>query len=437
MRFGKISRVAGAYWPPADKSISNRALIMAAMAQGKSELYNVLLSDDCLATLGCLASLGVEFSISERRYKGRSISRVSVNSSGYKAFSAPAQPLWCGNSGNTARFMTGLLAPSRFNTFIYGSTALEYRPMEGIAVPLRKMGANIQLQQHEDSLYLPIEIKSAQMQPANIDTYYPAAQVKTGIILAALQLDGVTSLPDYGNTRDHTERLLPYFDGRVNRANGMTTVIGNRPLKPCKLFIPGDISAAAYMIAAVYMHSGSELFIADVGLNPTRCVFLDILKSWGADIQLVYSDSSHDPLGNIAAYYSRLTGGLVDGVQTSLAQEELPLLAVMGLFTQEPVEIRGATQLRAKESGRFEKIAENLRCLGATVEIYPDGLKVYPLKEHKVSKDTVLQSYGDHRLAMINILLAKRFGVVVSKEALAGIGKSYADFMADFVALEE
>jgi 3-phosphoshikimate 1-carboxyvinyltransferase len=438
MRFGKITHIQGTYWPPADKSITHRALILAAMANGRSELYNVLESEGSFATLGCLAALGIEIAISEKKHKGRLLGCVHVNSAGYRAFTTPTQPLWCGNSGTTARLVAGMIAPANMDAVIYGSEALQRRPMGGIVTPLRKLGANIEAHEQKDGgLSLPISIKAATMSPTNIDRHYPSSQVKTSIIAAALQLDGLTTLPYYGNSRDHIERMLPLFGGEINLQGDKLIITGGKALKPAKISVPGDISAAAYMIASVYMYSGSKITVHDVGLNPTRRVFLDILKSWGADIEFTCDDSDVDMVGSITAVYSRLTGGVIDGKQAELALDELPLLAVMGLFTQEPVTIRSAAELRTKDSDRIESLAANMRLLGAKVDVHPDGLTVHPLENLEVDDNVILLSNGDQWMSMINALLAKRFGVIVLKEDLERVGLSYPGFMADFVALSQ
>ena len=431
LRFDKISGVVGSYCPPADKSVTHRALIMAAMAKGHSHLKNVLTAEDCLCTLGILAKLGVRFDIEDIEEDGRHITCATVISDGYENFVEPAGPLWCGNSGTTARLMAGVLAPIGINAELTGDESLKHRPMRRVTEPLSFMGANISTLHNDECL--PILIKPAKMHAVTIPNPIDSAQVKCALSLAALQLDGTTKIPLGRPTRNHIEKMLPCFGARVAKIDNMIHVTGKTVLTPADFAIPGDISSAAFMIAAVYMFPGSQLTISSVGLNSTRTVILDILRSWGADISII---PTGEDSGNMKIKHSRLKGGMIYGAQSSLAIDELPVLAMLGLYASEPVIIKDASELRVKESDRIMAVAANLRALGAEVYTHAGGLAVYPLDDSKVKPDVELSSYGDHRIAMINVLLAKKYGLRIQKKDLSDINVSYPAFLDDLKALE-
>lgn len=412
----KLTRLIGEYYPPADKSISHRALIIAAMARGKSVIENLLNSVDCQTTVNVLRSLGVEIN-----YTGAA---VEIISKGAECFTAE-NTLYCGNSGTTARLLAGVLSTA-CDAVLDGDASLRKRPMERIIKPLSLMGASIS----SCGGYMPLTIKKSNMFPADIVSKLSSAQVKSSVLLAACRLDGVSSYTEPLLSRDHTERLLPLFAVDVKR-DGLTVSVKGGKMKPAGVKIPGDISSAAFMIASSLIFPCSELIVHNVGLNPTRTAFLELLKSWGADISVEYSSSESERVGSLVVRYSELTGGTVDGFLASQMIDELSLIAMLALFTKNGVLIRGAKELRYKESDRIAAMGHNLRTVGADVDVYDDGIAVSPLDESRVNQEALLSAFDDHRIAMVNIILAKRLALNFPLEDLQCINISYPEFVED------
>ncbi len=425
LTFESIRGIKGTFTPPPDKSITHRALILSAMAEGISGIRNALMSLDTEATVSVLKALGASFS--------REGDVLRVESPGYRGFTQPEGVLWCANSGTTARMISGVLAPGIISATVDGDASLRRRPMERVISPLRSMGADLASASGDGRL--PVIIKPSQMFPADIKGDTPSAQVKSAVLLAGAQLEGVTSYTEKLYTRDHTERLLSLFGGKVE-AEGLTVrVNGGTKLAPAEIEVPGDLSSAAVMIACALMYENSELTALSVGINPTRRAFLDILLSWGAQIKVENFRNITEPVADLTVRGSSLQGGIISGNLAQYAIDELPLLGMLGLFTREGVAIRNATELRFKECDRIAAMVENLRALGAEVEERDDGFSVAPLAGRPEAGVT-LDSKNDHRIAMINVLLAKRWGLNILSSDLSGIGVSYPDFLKQFSELE-
>ena len=411
--------------------------MISAMAEGRSLINNILMSADCLVTINILEALGVRLSIREElsgiAYKNN-VYHADLISSGYDSFDANNSVLWCGNSGTTARLFAGALAPNAVSVVLDGDKSLRKRPMSRMITPLAQLGADIESVNGDDCL--PVQIKKADMYSNEVIGSVASAQVKSAVLLAGLQLSGESVYQEACQTRDHTERILPFFGANVKRSANRIYVKGKTKLIPGEFDVPGDLSSAAVMIACVHMFEGSSVHIHDVGLNPTRTAFLDILRLWGADIDVTMNGKAIEPLGDVTVRYSRLKGGEIKGDLSSEAIDELPLLAVLGLFAENPVIIRDAVELRYKECDRISALVQNLAALGAEVEEYPDGLAVMPLEPSKVVKCALLRSFGDHRIAMINILLAKKWDVLLVEKELFDVSVSYPDFIDDINYLE-
>ena len=419
MIFKKIKKIRGVFVPPPDKSITHRAMILTAMARGKSFIRSPLISLDTSNTSMIMRDLGVDMSIAPD-------GELIVESCGYKNFHAPQMPLWCGNSGTTARLVTGLLAPQPFKATLSGDSSLRRRPMDRVIRPLSKMGANIV------GDWLPLNIFPSRLFPTRLEADVPSAQVKGAALLAALQIDGKSSYVEPFPTRNHTERMLPLFGADVS-GNGLETEIrGGRELNPIIITVPGDFSSAAFFMAATYIFDDSNLVIRSVGLNPTRTAFMDIIRSWGADLNATQHRGDWEIVGEVSLRHTKLKGGEVSGVLSQVAIDELPLLAMLGLFSENGVRIKDAGEMKIKESDRLKLLVDNFRALGAEVESYDDGLFVAPLK--KVEK-AHLKSGGDHRIAMINVLLASKFGLELEDESLYCINISFPGFMNALTAV--
>lgn len=423
--FEKCKSFQGKLVLPADKSITHRAIIMAAMADAVSVINNPLIARDTLATIGSLSQLGVSV-VNEN-------SRLLIHSDGYKSFQEPNDVIMCDNSGTTARLLAGALAPAKFYSTISGDASLRRRPMARVIKPLKQMGANIIAR--KDSTLLPLTIIPSEMHPAIIEAEKPSAQVKSSILLAGTQIEGKTIYKEHIHTRDHTERMLPYFGANITVDEDRIIVNGGKTLNGVDCFVPGDFSSAAFFIGAGLIFENSDIEIEACGLNPSRIGLLVALKQLGIIIEHEIVDTNFEPYGNLHIKTQSIKGGVISGDITANLIDEIPVLAMLGLFAENPVEIRNAAELRVKESDRIAAVAENFKALGAEVEEFPDGLKVHPLKGDV--KKCVLKSFDDHRICMINILLAKKFGIKVMLDDVTPLDVSFPDFIGEVLNLEK
>ena len=376
---------------PGDKSISHRAALIAALAHGSSEISNFSTAQDCASTLGCLRSLDI--SIEHRDDK--------IVFPGEQGLVAPREPLDCGNSGSTLRILSGVLAGHDLTAELVGDESLSSRPMRRIIEPLELMGARIE----STGGKAPLTVHgTGSLRPITYKLPVASAQVKSAILFAGLNARGRTSVIETIASRDHTERLFNGFGVPVTtNADLSVTLDGPAHFTGGPITIPGDVSSAAYFVAAAMLLPQSELTIEGVGLNPTRAAFLSVLSSWGADVSTTDEQvERNEPRGTI-----NVRGGLSKNATESertLGQsmipsliDELPLLAVVGSQIDGGIRIRDAGELRLKESDRLATTAANLRAMGAEVDEFPDGLSVSgPTQLH----GALLDSHGDHRIAM-------------------------------------
>lgn len=422
--FDKCKCFKGSINVPADKSITHRAIIMGSMADGVTVVRNPLISRDTLATMNIMQQLGVNI-VNER-------SRLLIHSEGIKNFKEPYDVLNCDNSGTTARLVMGVLAPSKFYSVLTGDASLLRRPMARVIKPLSKLGACIQAK--DNGNLLPATILAGNMQAGEITAETKSAQVKSAVLLAGAQLEGNTTYIETIPTRDHTERMLQTFGIKCENNNERITVYGGN-LHQAKVDVPADFSSAAFYIGAGIIFEGSEITIENCGLNPSRIGLLNVLKDLGVNIKYEINNNEYEPSGNIYVTSSKIKGGKVCGNIIANMIDEIPVLAMIALFGEAPLEIRDAKELRVKESDRIAAIINNFRALGAEIEEYEDGLKIYPLtKEPEKAK---LLAYDDHRISMVNIILAKKFGVKVLMDNIASLDVSYPNFIGDLLSLEE
>lgn len=397
MRLTPARKVAGSVSLPGDKSISHRAAIIAALANGISTLSNFATSRDCASTLSCLRQLGVPI-VSEGHL---------VRIEGIRSLRAPSVELDCGNSGSTMRMLAGILAGQSFTSIMTGDSSLSERPMARIIRPLQEMGAQITSEEGKPPLTIT---GSSNLQPIDYELEIASAQVKSCILFAALCAAGTTTVRERQRTRDHTERLLSCFGVSVTSEtlqNGATQIslTGAAIPQARNLAIPGDVSSAAFLIAAAGLLPESQLEIRDVGLNPTRTEFLSVLQFLGFEVAVEMDrQECNEPVGTI-----RVNGRKYDEVEQSLVTnvltpeqipqliDELPLLAVVGTRVTGGISIRNARELRFKESDRIAATVSNLRAMGVAVDEFPDGLSVPGPQKLKGAR---IDSHGDHRIAM-------------------------------------
>jgi 3-phosphoshikimate 1-carboxyvinyltransferase len=418
--------LAGGVEPPGDKSISHRYAMLAGLAEGTSALRNFSAAADCHSTLGCMSALGAEVKVEKEL--------VRVTGRGPRGLKSSWRALDAGNSGTTMRLLAGILAGQEFTTKLTGDGSLQKRPMKRVVGPLREMGADIRA---KDDNFAPLEIKGARLHAIDYQMPMASAQVKSAILLAGMFAEGVTGVTEPARTRDHTELALEEFGaaverhGRTTRIHGLFGENGAGKLVAKSLHVPGDISSAVFFVAAASLLEDSNIAIHNVGLNPTRTAILDLFLGMGASIQMLSLQSSHgEIIGDLAVKGAVLRGGVIEGEQIPLVIDELPMLAALGPYTEEGIEIRNAGELRVKESDRIAALAENLRRMGATVEERPDGLKVQGRSAGKLH-GAEIEPHGDHRIAMAFAVtaLAAEGETVIRDAECAGV--SYPTFFED------
>ena len=414
--------------PPGDKSISHRYAMLAGIAEGVSELSNFAPAADCHSTLGCMKALGAEIRVEK--------TLLRVTGCGLRGLRASKRPLDAGNSGTTIRLLSGILAGQNFTSKIAGDDSLNKRPMKRILTPLREMGARISAR---DDNFAPLEIQGGKLRGIHYQMPMASAQVKSAVLLAGLFAEGDTTVSEPARTRDHTELALEEFGVPIER-HGLTTRIeanGGIKLTGRKAEIPGDLSSAVFFIAAASLFDDATLHIQGIGLNPTRTAILDVFSRMGASIRVLTLRSAHGEVtGDLAVRGAQLKGGVIAGEEIPLVIDELPMLAALGPYTEEGIEIRDATELRVKESDRIAALAENLRRMGAKVEERPDGLKVAGRRAGKLH-GAEIEPRGDHRIAMAFAVaaLAAEGPTTIRDAQCAGV--SYPGFYDDLARVSQ
>jgi 3-phosphoshikimate 1-carboxyvinyltransferase len=375
----------GRFRLPVDKSLSHRLAILGALADGETRLGNFSTSADCASTLACLSALGVEVRREE--------DAVLVVGTGPAGLRPAAGPLDAGNSGTTVRLLAGVLAGRPFASTLTGDASLCLRPMERVAVPLRAMGATVATSAGR----APLTVSGGSLRGITWELEVPSAQVKSAILLAALQASGPTVVREPRATRDPTQRLLPAFGVPVEVSGDTLRVHGQSALRPVSLSVPGDVSSAAFLVVAALVRPGGSVRIDDVLLNPRRTAFLDVLRSMGAAIETGTTSPGPEPRGWIEARASRLRGAVIPPALVPALVDEVPALCAAAAYAEGTLSVRGAGELRVKESDRLAALAAGLAALGASVEEHADGLDVHggrPLR------GAAVDSRGDHRIAM-------------------------------------
>ncbi len=386
-RISPVTRVSGEISLPGDKSISHRYALLAAIAEGESRLHGYSTGADCHSTLACLRALGI--AVEEQG------TDVLIRGRGLNGLEAPASDLDAGNSGSTIRMLSGILAAQEFSSRIGGDASLSRRPMERIMKPLTQMGAAIS---GREGRFPPLEIRGSKLRPIDYTLPVPSAQVKSCVLFAGLYAEGATLVREPLRSRDHTEIALGEFGAEIRVERRVITLQGRPRLSGRELFVPSDLSSAAFFIAAALLVPGSELVVRGVGLNPTRSTLLDVLTSMGAKIRILeVSEKNGELVGQISVKSSGLRGGVIERGTTAALIDEIPVLAVLGAASDEGLIVRDAAELRIKETDRIATIAENLRRMGIEAEVLPDGICVPGRQRFRAA---TIESFGDHRIAM-------------------------------------
>ncbi|HUX75303.1 MAG TPA: 3-phosphoshikimate 1-carboxyvinyltransferase [Anaerolineae bacterium] len=372
---------------PGDKSISHRALLLGALADGASHISGFLPSRDCLATLACLRALGVPV-------EAHDATTLTVHGRGLRGLQAPGAPLNCVRSGTTMRLLAGILAGQSFDCTLTGDPQLLRRPMRRITEPLRRMGAGIEATDG----HAPLTIHGRRLHGYDHTLAVASAQVKSALLLAGLYADGPTTVRQLGPARDHTERMLAAMGAAIKTSGLNVTLVSSAALSPLTLRIPGDLSSAAFPLIAAALLPGSEVTIERVGVNPTRTGLLDVLRAMGAGVALEDErEQGGEPVADVTMRASDLTGVEVSGHTVVRMIDEFPVLAVAATQAHGTTVVRDAAELRVKETDRIATAVAELRVLGARIEPRPDGFVV---EGPTTLRGGVVDSHGDHRLAM-------------------------------------
>lgn len=410
---------------PADKSISHRAVILGSLASGETVIRNLSAGQDVQSSVKCMGQFGVEI-ISQQGV-------TLVRGNGIEGLREPEDVVDCGNSGTTMRLAAGVAASRRFQTILSGDESLRRRPMKRIIDPLRMMGAEVFGRQA--SRLAPMVIYGGSLKGINYRLPVASAQVKSAILIAGLGAEGETIVEEPLISRDHTERMLKAMGADLQRSGDKISVTGSKVLQPLDCSIPGDISSAAFWMAAAAMVPGSEILISGVGLNPTRCGIIDVLTAMGSQIKLENLRMEGDePVGDIVVRYSELHPTEVGGSIIPLMIDEIPVLAMVMACTRGDSVVRDAGDLRAKESDRIAMIVASLKGLGVDVSEMEDGFVVHG--QGGIPGGSVpLASGGDHRMAMSLAVAGMVSRAPVIIEGFESVAVSYPGFYDDFKKL--
>ena len=388
-----ITGLKGTVSVPGDKSISHRCIMFGSIADGTTEIHNFLSGADCLATIRCFRMLGIEI-----KQDG---STVTVRGKGLHGLSAPSRILDVGNSGTTTRLLSGILAGQPFESKLSGDESLNSRPMKRIIDPLTQMGANISSILRNGCA--PLYIAPSRLHGIHYDSPVASAQVKSCILLAGLYADGETSVTEPGLSRNHTELMLKEFGADIRSVHNLDCSRTTAIIRPCrelhgqKITVPGDISSAAYFIAAGLIVPDSEIRITNVGINPTRAGILKVCEDMGARIELSNERTEGgEKIADITVRTSRLHGTVIEGDIIPALIDEIPVIAVMASVAEGHTVIRDAAELKVKETDRIETVTDNLKAMGCDVTPTDDGMIIKGGKLKGASIHTLL----DHRIAM-------------------------------------
>jgi 3-phosphoshikimate 1-carboxyvinyltransferase len=420
------ARVHGRVRPPGDKSISHRYALLAAIADGISTVRGYSTGADCASTLRCVRQLGVD--VAETGQDPARGLGLRITGRGAGGLRAPADVLDAGNSGSTIRMLAGILAAHPFKTTLTGDDSLRRRPMRRIILPLERMGALFTSTEGRP----PLTIEGTTgLRPIDYEPEVPSAQVKSAVLLAGLHAGGITSVREPLPTRDHTERALQAFGASVSHSGDTVSVRGGQRLQARDLVVPGDISSAAFWMVAAAALPGSEVVVEEVGLNPTRAAILDILRRFGADVEVGPLDGGElgEPMGTVTVRHGSLAEIAIAPDEVPGLIDELPVLAALATHGG-ALSVTGAGELRVKESDRISALADGLRRMGADITEQPDGFHVRATDRLRGGE---VDAHEDHRLAMAFAIAALGASGPTTIHGAAAAAVSYPEF---FVVLE-
>ena len=388
-------QLKGSISVPGDKSISHRAVLFGAIAQGKTNITGFLMGEDCLSTISCFRKMGIEIEINE--------TNVIVHGKGLQGLSDPGDVLYTGNSGTTTRLLCGLLAGQKFSSILDGDETIRKRPMNRVASPLIQMGAKILC---TNGTFCPLEITGSPLHGISYQTPVASAQLKSALILAGLYAQGETVITEPALSRNHTELMLPVFGGKISTCGNTVRVSTHESLTGAQIKVPGDISSAAYFIVAAVINPGSEILIQNVGINKTRIGILDVLTKMGAYISFENRRTwGQEPVADLLVRSSDLTGTVIEGNIIPTLIDEIPILAVAAAFAHGETVIRNAAELKVKESNRIDTVCQMLQSAGISATPTEDGMVI---RGGDHGTGAVFETHNDHRIAMSAAVLATR-----------------------------
>tara|TARA_A100001011_G_scaffold350297_1_gene389487 strand:+ start:1527 stop:2825 length:1299 start_codon:yes stop_codon:yes gene_type:complete len=411
--------INGAPKIPGDKSISHRSIIIPSISKGICEINNILKSDDVLHTLNAFKSMGVKI-IEEN-------SKLIIHGKGLNSLKEPAEEIYLGNSGTSARLLTGLLSSQKFNSILVGDKSLSNRPMKRISDPLKRMNAKIRTTNGS----LPITIEGNALVSSNIEIEIPSAQIKSGLILASLNTDGETIITENKITRDHTETMLNSFEAdiKIEKFNNkkIIKIVGKKELVSRNIDVPNDFSSSAFFIVAALINNNSHIILKDINNNQTRNGLILALEKMGAKIILSNHRLNNDErICDMEIKSSDLNGCDLGPEFADLMIDEYPILAVAASFANSPSIFRGLKELRVKESDRLKLILLNLQNCGVDCKVENDDLYIFPSKKYEIKKN-IIQTDFDHRIAMAFCVMGTKIGPLQIRDSEA-IKTSFPSF---------
>ena len=408
---------------PGDKSISHRSIIIPSISNGICEISNILKSEDVLHTLNAFKAMGVKIIEEEEK--------IIIEGRGLKSLIEPKDPIYLGNSGTSARLLTGLLSSQKFKSILKGDESLSNRPMDRIANPLMKMNAKISTTNGS----LPLTIESSNLVASNIELTIPSAQIKSGVLLAALNTEGKTSITENKVTRDHTEIMLESFGANIEfekKGNKkIIKVFGQKELFPKNIDVPNDLSSSAFFIVSALINKNSHITLKNINNNSTRNGILLALEKMDANIRIINErTNNNENLCDIEVYSSDLRGCELGPEYADLMIDEYPILSVAASFANSPSVFRGLKELRVKESDRLKLILLNLQNCGIDCKSENDDLFIYPSKNYNIINNSVQTDY-DHRIAMAFCVMGTKLGPLKIKD-FESVNTSFPSFRNEF-----
>ncbi|WKK69622.1 3-phosphoshikimate 1-carboxyvinyltransferase [Brochothrix thermosphacta] len=410
-----IKQLNGTIEVPGDKSISHRAIMFGALANGQTTIEHFLHGEDCLSTIAVFRQLGVAIDVSS--------DKITVHGTGIESLKQPSTILDVGNSGTTIRLMMGILAGRPFESQLTGDASIQKRPMNRVITPLKTMSAAISAQ--EGGL-APVTVSAVEaITGINYDMPVASAQVKSALLFAGMQSDDVTIINEKEKSRDHTERMLQQFGGEIT-INGLSISITKQPpLQGQKIYVPGDISSAAFFLVAASLLAGSKVTLKNVGMNPTRTGIIDVLRDMGAAIAETSQPTTGEPLSDLTVSAAPLKATEIGGSLIPRLIDELPIIALLATQAEGTTVIKDAEELKVKETNRIDTVAEELTKMGADITATPDGLII---KGPTALHGATVSSHGDHRIGMMLAVAGFIASSPVELEDAEAIAVSYPNF---------